>query len=879
MPRSLTTPTHSETFTERLDLSASPTEVLRRFRGRDRLVALIGSWSFGEALIAFEPSRTLHNLVDLDGPALRGSGVGGGWIGALGYQFGRTLEALGPIPERPFPQADLRFGYYECALRLTNGIWFLDSLAPLDPAKRADILAALNNPAEAEPYTLTPFTMRPTPDEHIGAVARVREHIFAGDIFQANLCARLESEFEGDPLDVFCAGIEQLKPAFGAFVSGPDGALASFSPELFLRRAGDSITTSPIKGTAPLTTDPHELTSSAKNRAENIMIVDLMRNDLGRICQPGSVRVPALTRLEKHSVWHLVSDVTGTLLPGTNDSDVLSATFPPGSVTGAPKIRAMQLINEIETTAREAYTGAIGLVSPVAGMELNVTIRTFEFATDAYGQQHVWLGVGGGIVADSDPHDELAECLHKARPLIDAIGGSLPLDEQSTGGGELVVHPQAPAPHANVDAGVFETLFVEDSVVFDLDAHIARLDTSTRALYGRSVTAGLAERARTATGSLTGTHRLNITAVPSDVGTQGPLDVQISTSARDPSPQSWTLVPRILPGGFGDHKWIDRALLASTGDHEPLLIDADGSLLETARANLFLVLDDGLHTPPLDGRILPGTMRRKVIERAHAAGIPVFQHRLTSEDLGNAHEVFATNALRGLIPVTACVGIGEWEIGPVHKLLSHESPMASESADAKAVHSRPHVLFIDNYDSFVFNLVQYAGELGAATTVIRNDAHAVAEVLDLLVSEGITHVIVSPGPGTPTDAGISEELIAAIAGKVPVLGVCLGHQAIVEVFGGTVGRSEYPVHGKPSLVHHDRSGVFQGLASPIVCGRYHSLVATELGNELVATAHTADGTVMAVQHRTLPIFGVQFHPESILTTHGHNMIESFIRLT
>ena len=176
---------------------------------------------------------------------------------------------------------------------------------------------------------------------------------------------------------------------------------------------------SPIKGTAPLDTDPAELVGSAKDRAENVMIVDLMRNDLGRVSVPGSVRVPAITRAERHAVWHLVSDVVGHVARGVRDSDLLRATFPPGSVTGAPKVRAMEIINELEPTAREAYTGAIGHVSASAGLELNVAIRTFEFAGG-----RVWLGVGGGIVADSTPDGEYAECLVKARPLIEAIGGA-----------------------------------------------------------------------------------------------------------------------------------------------------------------------------------------------------------------------------------------------------------------------------------------------------------------------------------------------------------------------------------------------------------------------------------------------------------------------
>ena len=151
------------------------------------------------------------------------------------------------------------------------------------------------------------------------------------------------------------------------------------------------------------------------------MIVDLVRNDLGRVCRYGSVHVPELCRPEEHpGVWHLVSDVGGELSEGTSDADSLRATFPPGSVTGAPKVRAMELVTALEATAREVYTGAIGIASPLSGLELNVAIRTFELAGGK-----AWIGVGGGVVADSDPGRELAECLDKARPLLAAIGAEL----------------------------------------------------------------------------------------------------------------------------------------------------------------------------------------------------------------------------------------------------------------------------------------------------------------------------------------------------------------------------------------------------------------------------------------------------------------------
>ena len=186
------------------------------------------------------------------------------------------------------------------------------------------------------------------------------------------------------------------------------------------------------------------------------------------------------------------------------------------------------------------------------------------------------------------------------------------------------------------------------------------------------------------------------------------------------------------------------------------------------------------------------------------------------------------------------------------------------------------ILVIDNYDSFTYNLVHYLQELGADVEVVRNDALTAAQALAL----GAAAILLSPGPGTPADAGICRDVIAgAAAAAVPLLGVCLGHQAIGEVFGGRVIRAQAVMHGKTSPVTHDGSGVFAGLPSPFTATRYHSLVVDPAGipDVLIATAHTG-GTVMGLAHRTLPIHGVQFHPESIASEHGHALLANFMAL-
>ena len=875
-----------------LDLELAPVDVLRRFRGRERLVALIGAWHHGEALIAFDPIRVLTGDpfdIDLPRSAVQpgaAAGFGGGWIGAWGYQLGTRLERLPPAPHRPTPQPDHRVAFYDHVLRRADGRWWLESLRR-DDDRDAAILSVLHgDPAPVRSFEVGAFEMTPTPDAHRATLGRVIEHIEAGDIFQANVCTRLEASWSGDPLDAFCAGIERLEPAYGAFVSSPEGALASFSPELFLRRTGDDVLTSPIKGTASLDADPAELVASAKDRAENIMIVDLMRNDLGRVSVPGSVRVPAITRAERHSVWHLVSDVVGHLGHDVSDAQLLRATFPPGSVTGAPKVRAMQIINDLEPTGREAYTGAIGHVSATAGLELNVVIRTFEFAFTDGRADRVWLGVGGGVVADSTPEGELAECLVKARPLIEAIGGRLDLRADMDARRPQQWDRGLPTPAANPALGLYDTVLVEDGVAIDLESHLARLDASVRAVYGTTIRAGLDDAVVRRVSGMPGRQRLRIDAVPAG------SDVQVTMTVRaiDDDVDSWSLRSRTIAGGLGEHKWSDRAALGEPlgPEVDQLVVDVDGSILEGGRSSVFLVLDDGVHTAPTDGRILPGTARARVVGLLRAAGVPVFQRRLTADDLHRAHEVFVANSLRGIVPVTA-VDDQTWPVGGTTRWIQDElwrfwrssGPTFVAKGREKPVgnlHSATKVVFIDNYDSFVYNLVQYVAELGGGCEVVRNDAITVDELVAARARGDFTHLIVSPGPGTPADAGISVEAIRRLGPTTPTLGVCLGHQAIGQVYGADVVRAPEIVHGKPSLVHHDRRGVFAGLASPVVCARYHSLVVDEstLPPDLVATAHTAAGLLMGVRHRTHPVEGVQMHPESILTSHGHEMLYSFL---
>jgi para-aminobenzoate synthetase component I len=269
-----------------------------------------------------------------------------------------------------------------------------------------------------------PLTACTSESHYISQVQRCKDYIADGDVFQVNLSQRLQGPFAGDPFALY-ARLAAINPApFAAYVPGDGYAIASASPERFLKLAGGTVAARPIKGTRPrganASHDEHlrrELESSEKDRAENLMIVDLMRSDLGRVARIGSVRVERLFEIEPHpSVWQMVSTLRATLRDDASAADLLRACWPPGSMTGAPKVRAMEIIEEMEPVRRGPYAGAIGYFDASGAMDLSVVIRTAVVCGN-----RVVIQLGGAIVADSQPQAELAETYAKGRLLLQAL--------------------------------------------------------------------------------------------------------------------------------------------------------------------------------------------------------------------------------------------------------------------------------------------------------------------------------------------------------------------------------------------------------------------------------------------------------------------------
>lgn len=367
------------------------------------------------------------------GPAEAGElPFAGGALGFFAYDLGRRLERLPTFASRDLDTPDMVVGLYAHAVvvdHAARACWLVSH-----PAAR-DAPTLLRRACSAqEPVTPAAFgtrfevtsQVRPEMDftTYAAAWQRIKQYLSEGDVYQVNLTQRFSAEVRGDPWDAY-QRLRHVNPApFSAYLKLPDGAILSSSPERFVRVQGDEVETRPIKGTRRRSGDPaedarlaEELSTSLKDRAENVMIVDLLRNDLGKICAVGSVRVPRLFAIETYArVHHLVSTVCGKLAPGVSAAEVLRACFPGGSITGAPKIRAMEIIEELEPNRRGVYCGAIGYLSCDGGMDTNIAIRTLvQDGTRLY----CWAG--GGIVMDSELESEYQECLTKAAAMLEVF--------------------------------------------------------------------------------------------------------------------------------------------------------------------------------------------------------------------------------------------------------------------------------------------------------------------------------------------------------------------------------------------------------------------------------------------------------------------------
>jgi para-aminobenzoate synthetase component 1 len=408
-----------------------------RFESREGEVLEIDDLDPFEALRMALGARAFEEPGVLDGlPPFAGGG-----IGYMSYELGRYIEHLPASVEDDLDLPELAFGFFDrvVAADLASGRKWLLVSGEEDDDLEAAAASALKRiapgsgngagsavPAQSEPGTALEFSCGFSRDEYLESVGKVKEYILAGDIYQANLSQRFSAPLLEPAWDLYRRLRVVNAAPFSAYMNLGDFAVASSSPERFLEVDGRRVETRPIKGTSRRYEEPdedersrRELLASKKDRAELSMIVDLERNDLGRVCEYGSVQVEEHAVLESYArVHHLVSTVTGTLHQGRDVIDLLRSTFPGGSITGAPKIRSIEIIDELEPTARSVYTGSIGYLGFNGRHDTNIAIRTMIIRGG-----RVYFQVGGGIVADSEPAAEFEETLDKARAMFEAVTG------------------------------------------------------------------------------------------------------------------------------------------------------------------------------------------------------------------------------------------------------------------------------------------------------------------------------------------------------------------------------------------------------------------------------------------------------------------------
>ena len=565
-----------------------------------------------EVVVARRADEVGPALARLD--ALRAAGHE--LAGYIAYEAGLALEP------RLHPLADARSG------AMGPLVWF-GAFAGYESIAADAVPGWLATRSEPGITQLGPLDPQLSPGGYAAAFAALQEAIAAGDIYQANLTFHLAGSFRGDPLALYA----MLRPAAGAGYGGVvfDGThwLLSCSPELFFARQNGAAMVKPMKGTRPRGRDAAEdaalraeLAGSAKDRAENLMIVDLLRNDLSRVAEAGSVRVEQPFAVESYPTVHqMVTTVRARLQPDKGPVDMVRALFPCGSITGAPKIRAMELIDTVERDARGPYCGAIGRIDASGDAAFNVAIRTLRLTPGENGRGRAVLGVGSAIVADSEALPEWRECLVK--------------------GGFVQLHASG--------ADLIETMrFTPEEGVPLLELHLERIKASAAELGFSFDRHAVRNAIQALCFDADAPARLRLVAARSGAYTLelGPLPAALAAPARcavmrlPVDPGDWRLRHKTSDRGFYD---LGLAAAKAAGADEALLLRDDGLVSEGCFTNLFVERQGKLLTPPARLGLLPGVLRRSLLEQGRAE-----EAELTLDDLADGFLI--GNALRGLIP-------------------------------------------------------------------------------------------------------------------------------------------------------------------------------------------------------------------------------------
>ncbi len=511
-----------------------------------------------------------------------------------------------------------------------------------------------------------------TKDAYLDAVKKIIQYLTAGDIYQANLSQRFETGFSGNAYALFLALFQRNPAPFFSFIQAGDHQIVSTSPERFIRQTGNQVETRPIKGTIARGTTSKEdkkngemLSKSTKDDAELTMIVDLMRNDLSRVTTHGSVQVVEHKRLEPYdNVFHLVSVVQGVLGPEKTGVDLLKACFPGGSITGCPKIRAMEIIDELEPVKRHVYTGSIGYISFHDTMDLSIAIRTATIK-----ENRIFFSVGGGIVYDSDPLQEFQETLDKGQTIMETLtrgaDGHCEKGPRAWVNGKIVDQDQAmvPAdiPGFQYGAGVFETIRVEKGSAVRLSAHIQRMYRSWQALVGTDppdITWSRVVDLLVKENSLQkGTAAVKIImAKPGFLAAFArPYRHRLSVLGKTGLDLVTYPYPRQTP--LADHKTLNYLFYDQAGRYakdnngdEALILNPDQTVSETNTCNILIIQDRKVLVPE-SPHVLPGVTLAAAVSGLERQGYVAVYKPIPARDLASFPNIFLTNALMGMVRV------------------------------------------------------------------------------------------------------------------------------------------------------------------------------------------------------------------------------------
>ena len=547
-------------------------------------------------------------------------------VAAFAYELGLYIHNIDALAQRESKEHPLiqawSFKSYERFSKADVDHYIAKKIAALEPEAQAAGVANLHFSVDEEGFT--------------SDIQTIQEYIRNGDTYQINHTFRITGEVYGDPLSLYARLRERQPGRFGAFIAQDSNFILSQSPELFIQKQGNTLKAMPMKGTASALNDTAEhLSADTKNQAENVMIVDLLRNDLGRLALPGTVTVPKLFEVTQYGdVLQMTSTVQAEIKPDMKLGDVLNAVFPCGSVTGAPKKRSMEIIQELEPQERAYYCGALGWIDPSGDFAFSVPIRTLEIHQDA--KTHALpfsLGIGAGITIDSEPEQEWEECQIKAA-FLSKLPSSL---------------------------GLFETILVRKGQAQHVQFHLARIVNSALALGIPCSVPDIMKLIEIGCKncSIDTEYRLRLDLDHLGIATYqiapiSPLEGSVKIFwARDILPNSnmatlhsgnILLRHKVSTRNLYDQAW---RLAEDLSGFDALFTNEQGYVTEGGRSSIFVKSGDSWLTPPVSAGLLPGVMRSIILNdpqwNAHEVN-------LTIDDIQNAKEIMLSNALRGLIP-------------------------------------------------------------------------------------------------------------------------------------------------------------------------------------------------------------------------------------